>query len=136
MKATLLILAMVACASTPTFSSDPSDANNVMIEAAIRYHYEKPTGELTKADLRKVWGFALGSLPGTDKITDVSALAGLTELRELHLFNNNLTDVSALAGLKRLERLNLEGNPNLTKAEIEKLQKALPNCSIKHNATK
>jgi len=30
----------------------------------------------------------------------------------------------------------LEDNPDLIKAEIGKLQKVLPNCKIKHNATK
>ena len=59
MKQLLLICAAVVleggCASTPTsWVSDPSDSNNVKIEAAIRQAAGKPTGELTKVDLEKV----------------------------------------------------------------------------------
>jgi len=34
----------------------------------------------------------------------------------------------------RLKGLNLNNNPDLTKAQITELQKALPNCKITHNA--
>ncbi len=80
------------------------------IEAAIRKAVGKPTGELTKADVEKV--------------------------TRLDLEGNQITDLKPLAGLTKLELLYLSGNPNLTKAEIDKLQKALPKCEIKHNATK
>jgi len=33
-----------------------------------------------------------------------------------------------------LTNLNLSNNPNLTKAQIDELQKALPKCKITHNA--
>ena len=71
-----------------------------------------------------------------NNLTDLSALAGLTQLTYLNVNDNELTDVSALAGLKQLKLLDLQGNPNLTKLEIDKLQKALPNCAIRHNAEK
>jgi len=35
-----------------------------------------------------------------------------------------------------LKYLNLTNNPALTKAQIDQLKKALPNCNIVHNATK
>jgi len=41
-----------------------------------------------------------------------------------------------LTGLTKLEGLNLVENPNLTKAEIAKFQKALPKCRINRNPTK
>ena len=63
-------------------------------------------------------------------------LAGLRILRKLDLRDNQLTDVSALAGLKQLVDLRLEGNPKLTKAQIDQFQKALPKCKITHDATK
>ena len=69
-----------------------------------------------------------------NKITDMRALAGLNKLVRLTLIDNQITDVNALAGLKQLELINLRGNPGLTKAEAEKLQKALPKCEIQHNA--
>jgi len=44
--------------------------------------------------------------------------------------------VSPLAKLTQLESLYLRNNPNLAKAQLDKLQKALPNCKINHNAKK
>jgi hypothetical protein len=144
------------------------------MEAAIRSRAKKPTGELTKADLKKVTELKLRGKNLTDvstlarleqlkwldlkynqladvsglaglkqlktldlrnnRLTKVSALAGLEELKWLGLSNNHITDVSALAGLTQLETLFLDRNPNLTHLEIAKLQKALPNCRIGHNA--
>ena len=69
-------------------------------------------------------------------ILDLTGLEYATTLTRLALDNNQITDVNALAGLKQLELNNLRGNPGLTKAEAEKLQKALPKCEIQHNATK
>ncbi len=154
MKQLLLICAVVAlvggCASTPKVVPNSPEAE-AAIEAVIRSAAKKHTGELTKADLEKVKWLYLGNnritdvspltrlkklnalLLGGNQLTDVSALAGLKELKILSLANNQLTDVSALAKLKELERLSLENNPELTKAEIEKLQKALPKCTILHN---
>jgi len=49
---------------------------------------------------------------------------------------SHITDLKPLAGLTKLEELKFWDNPNLTRAEIGKLQKALPKCEIDHNATK
>ena len=43
-------------------------------------------------------------------LTDLSALAGLTGLRELDLSGNRIADLSPLAGLTALEQLSLAGN--------------------------
>ena len=83
---------------------------NPIIEKAIRKRIHKPTGELTKADLEKVTGLDLGG----NKLTNVKGLEKLTKLRELWL----------------------DDNPDLTKAQIAELQKALPNCNISSNPTK
>jgi hypothetical protein len=40
-----------------------------------------------------------------------------------------------LAGLTKLESLRLRNTSDLTKAVVDKLQKALPDCEIKHNVT-
>ena len=79
-----------------------------VIEKAIREELEKPTGELTKADLENVTGLDLG--------------------------RNQLTDVKGLERLTQLKNLWLKDNPDLTKAQIAELQKALPKCKIEHNA--
>ena len=44
-----------------------------------------------------------------------------------------------MKGLEKLDQLvvlYLEDNPDLTKAQIDQLQKALPKCRIKSNPTK
>ena len=96
----------------------------------------------------------------SNRLTDISTLKGLTQLVNLTLSNNNLTNgqlkyltglkqlkvlnlgsnqltnVSTLEVLKQLRFLHLQNNPDLTKAEVDNLQKALPNCLITHNAKK
>ncbi len=74
------------------------------IEVAIRKRIKKPVGELTDVDLEKV--------------------------KKLDLNDNQLTDVKGLEKLTQLKVLNLSRNPDLTKAQIAELRKALPNCEI------
>jgi Leucine-rich repeat (LRR) protein len=57
-------------------------------------------------------------------------LENLMQLTELDLFGNQLTDVKGLENLTQLKRLNLRSNPDLTKAQIDQLQKALLKCEI------
>ena len=71
-----------------------------------------------------------------NKLTNVKGLERLTQLSELWLIKNKLTDVKGLENLKELRKLNLRYNPDLTKAQIDELQKALPECKIDHNAKK
>ena len=129
------------------------------IEEAIRGIAKKPAGKLTKADFKRAKVLKLefaaitdldplqslkklgvkkleGLILGENNITDLSALTRLKKLKVLELNNNQLTDISALAKLKHLEELDLRNNPDLTKAKIEKLQKALPKCRIYHNTKK
>ena len=54
----------------------------------------------------------------------------------LSLSNNQLTDVTGLEKLTQLRLLTLKDNPDLTKAQIDELQKALPKCRIDSNPTK
>ena len=73
---------------------------------------------------------------GDNQLTDVKGLENLTQLRELRLSNNRLTDVTGLEKLTQLGGVNLMNNPDLTMAQIDELQKALPKCKIFHNAKK
>jgi Leucine-rich repeat (LRR) protein len=134
--------------------SDPNDPNNVKVEKAIRKSLKKPTGELTKADLGKVtvlvfYNKQLTNVKGLGKLTqlerlqlqrniltDVKGLEKLTKLWMLDLKGNQLTDVKGLEKLTQLKQLNLGDNPDLTKAQIDQLQKALPNCGIYSNPKK
>ena len=83
---------------------------NPIIEKAIRKELKKPEGELTKVDYEKVTYLSLGL--------------------------NQLTSVKGLEKLTQLKELNLRDNPNLTKAQIDQLKKALPKCEITSNPTK
>jgi Leucine-rich repeat (LRR) protein len=57
-------------------------------------------------------------------------LEKLTQLTGLDLSENQLTDVKGLEKLTQLTGLYLEYNPDLSKAQIAELQKALPKCKI------
>ena len=57
----------------------------------------------------------------------------LPKLEWLRLHNDKLTDVKGLEKLTQLTRLSLGNNPDLTKAQIDQLQKALPKCRIRHD---
>ena len=110
MKKILLILAVVALAGCGEKSPTVKIADPV-VEKAIRGVLEKPTGKLTEADLEQV--------------------------TYLYLSNSQLTDVpKGLEKLNQLTRLDLYNNPDITKAQIDELQKAVPNCEIRHDATK
>ena len=79
----------------------------------------------------------LKELPLDDnQLTDVKGLEKLTQLEGLWLPRNQLTDVKGLEKLTRLTELDLIDNPDLTKAQIDQLQEALPKCIIKSNPTK
>ena len=103
------------------------------IEAAIRRAANKPTGELTKADLEKVTKLVLYN----NHLSEVpKEMEKLTKLRWLFLDSNQLTNLKGLENLTQLKTLSLDGNPALTKAQIDQLQKALPKCEIYSNPTK
>ena len=79
----------------------------------------------------------LKELPLDDnQLTDVKGLEKLTQLEGLWLPRNQLTDVKGLKKLTRLTELDLIDNPDLTKAQIDELKKALPKCKILSNPTK
>ena len=134
MKQILLMLAVVMGQSVLAADKKPltKEESAKVIEAAIRKSLKKPTGELTKADLEKVRELYLVH----DQLTDVKGLEKLTQLKCLYLNQNKLTDVKGLEKFTQLKFLILDGNPALTKAQIDELKKALPDCKIEHNAKK
>ena len=73
---------------------------------------------------------------GYNQLTDVKGLENLTQLERLWLEGNKLTDVKGLEKLTQLKKLYLKDNPDLTKAQIAELQKALSKCDIDHDAIK
>jgi Leucine-rich repeat (LRR) protein len=111
MKATLLMIAavmLVGCGKGESAQHlfDPNDNNHAAIEAAIRKKLKKPKGKLTKEDLEKVTDLYIRYT----KLTDVNALANLTQLKKLDLWKNQLTDVKELGKLTRLTSLSLYQN--------------------------
>ena len=109
-----------------------TDKNKLIIEKEIRNRIEKPTGELTEADLEKVtYLFLMGM--NVNKLTSVKGVEKCTQLTRLDLGYNKLTDVKDLEKLTKLEYLNLFGNNSLGKDQIDALKKALPKCRINSN---
>jgi Leucine-rich repeat (LRR) protein len=136
-----------------TYPLNAEESVNV-IETAIRKAAKKSTGELTKADFEKVTRLYLDYNQLTDvkslenltqlkelylignQLTDVKGLEKLTQLKNLYLIGNQLTSVKGLENLDQLKVLSLRNNPDLTKAQIDELKKALPKCDIRSNPTK
>ena len=59
----------------------------------------------------------------SNAVTDLSPLAGLTQLTFLHLPGNSVSDISAVADLTNLTRLNLWGNSVSDLSPVERLTK-------------
>ena len=115
MKQLLLICAVVmgqsVLAQKPLTKEESAKVIETAIRKAARAVARKPTGELTKTDLES--------------------------LTELDFNSKKLTEVpKGLEKLTNLKGLYLSYNPDLTKAQIDQLQKALPNCFIHSNPTK
>jgi len=141
MKQLLLICAVVMGQSVLAADKKAltKEESAKVIEAAIRKAAKKPTGELTKADLKKVTRLFLGNKQLTDANfpENLTQLEKLTKLKWLELYKNQLTEVpKGLEKLTQLKSLDLRNNPALTKAQITELQKALPECDIRSNPTK
>jgi hypothetical protein len=90
------------------------------IEAAIREELKKPDGEITKDDLEKISRLHISL--DFDEITDVTPLAGFTQLEDLWV-GGKVTDIRALAGLTKLKRLTIWGNQLSDISAIARLTK-------------
>ncbi len=71
-----------------------------------------------------------------NQLTSVKGLEKLNKLTFLNLSANRLTELPSLEKLTKLKTLRLWNNPAIPKAQIDELQKALPNCEIRSNPTK
>jgi len=70
---------------------------------------------------------------GNNQIVNIDSLERLEHLVALDLSANQLTDLNSLGRLAKLRSLGLYDNKDLELAQIEELQKALPDCKINHN---
>ena len=132
MKNLILLFAAVVLVGQSVVADEKPLIADPIVEKAIREKIKKPMGELTKADCKKVTKLSLLG----NQLISVKSLEKLTRLKSLNLRANQLTDVKGLEKLTQLEDLWLEDNPDLTKAQIDELQKALPKCYITSNPTK
>ena len=111
-----------------------------IVKVAIRDAIKKSSGELTKADYNAVITLVFTNyLVGGALLKDegLKEVAKLRNLEKLNLERHNITDtgLKELTELKQLKELNLR-RTKVTYSGVTKLQNALPNCKITHNATK
>ena len=156
----LAAVALVGCGkkddgNTGVVNPNKPSPKAVVFANTILEQLKKPTGELTTADLEKVRDLTLADNQLTripkelekltklkrldisyNQLTDVKGLEKLTQLEKLDLKYNQLTDVKGLEKLTMLTELGLYNLPDLTKVQIDELQKALPKCKIYSNPTK
>ena len=134
----------------------PKEVEKLTQLTKLKLGYNQLTGipkgleKLTQLWLVSLSGNQLTDVEGLEKLTQLqwllldnnqltelpNGLEKLTQLEHLYLYDNQLTDVKGLEKLTKLEELHLYDNPDLTKAQIDELKKALPNCTIYSNPTK
>ena len=153
MKQILVMMAVVVVLVGQFVMADEKLIADPIVEKAIRGELKKPEGELTEADLEKVYDLNLNDTQITDaglkevaklqklqrlflagtQITDagLKEVAKLEKLEGLVLGGTKVTDegLKEIAKLKKLEYLELIA-PKVTKAGVAELKKALPNCQI------
>ncbi len=132
----LLILAAIgfwSVSSGTVFAQPPDEASvtfpDRILEAVIRWAIAKPTGPIYISDVAALTWLAADSSSISDltgleyfiglevldlkwnyNISDISPLAGLTNLKELDLGGNKISDISPLARLTNLQELDLDKN--------------------------
>lgn len=97
------------------------------LEGAIRVKAQKPEGEITVADLKRLRSLNLSKVPpesfdicvlsfttglkelaiGAEQIGDLSAVVGLAQLESLSIGKSDISDLAPLAKLRRLDRLTI-----------------------------
>jgi len=158
MKQILLMIAVViVIPSTGCISTQPRILPTQAIDEIIRDAVNRPNGEINRKDYQGIQSLILLDKEIDDlqampvfihaenlahlnlydnQISNLIPISRLDKLRWLNLGRNQITDLTPLKGLTQLKNLYIYENPNLSLNQIEELQKALPKCEIRHNATK
>ena len=151
-SAKVIEAAIRKAAKKPTGELTKADLEKVT-ELDLRYKQLTSVtglGKLTQLTFLDLRGNQLTNVKGLEKLTQLTrlnlydnrltelpkGLEKLTHLEELYLALNKLTDVKGLEKLTKLERLVLMYNPDLTKAQMAELKKALPKCKISSSPPK
>jgi len=97
------------------------------LEGAIRVKAQKPEGDITVADLKRLRSLNLGKVPaesfdicilqftpalkelafGADQLGDLEAVSRMTQLESLSVGKSEISDLSPLSKLTRLDRLTI-----------------------------
>lgn len=91
------------------------------LEGAIRVKAQKPDGDLTSADLRRLRSLNLSRVPAEG--IDICLFAHMPELRELTFGPDQIGDLEPIAKLGKLESLSMTRNPILDLSPLKKLVK-------------
>ena len=113
--------------TTPTAAQTKITFEDKGVEASIRARIGKPTGNIYKSDVEKIYRLKvtrvdktlndLKKLPNLEyldlsntKVKYITPLSSLKNLRVLYLQRNNISTLSPLKALTKLEVLSLNGN--------------------------
>jgi internalin A len=94
---------------------------NPEFEGAVRVKAQKPDGDLTTADLKKLRSLNLSRVPLSE--LDVCLFRHMTELRELFIGPGDIDDLSSIATSTKLEALGVSGNPVSDLSPLAKMTK-------------
>jgi len=95
--------------------------DNAEFEGAVRVKAQKPDGDLTTADLKKLRSLNLSRVPLSE--LDVCLFRHMTELRELFIGPGDIDDLSSIATSTKLEALGVSGNPVADLSPLAKMTK-------------
>lgn len=142
-----------------TVSPDPNIVtfNDINLENVVRKNIDKATGDLFKSDVNKITNLdarnqGITDLSGIEKlknlkylnlnsdpndsnpnqIEDLSYLTKLTQLKVLHLNNNNISDFDIIKKMTKLTSLDLSGNQISDLTDLAGLTK-LTNLDLSNN---
>lgn len=100
---------------------DSAGSSSAEFEGAIRVKAQKPDGDLTTADLKKLRSLNLSRVQLTE--LDVCLFRHMTELRELFIGPGEIDDLSSIATSTKLESLGVSGNPITDLSPLAKMTK-------------
>ncbi len=104
------------CAQGPKVSVESAE-----LEASIRLKAQKPEGDLTTADLKKLRSLNLSRV-SLDEL-DICLFHHMTNLRELFLGPGQVTDLGPISGATQLESLRASMNPVEDLSPLAKMTK-------------
>lgn len=92
------------------------------VEDEVRRKAQKPTGDITPADLKKLKSFNLSQVKGIEQL-DVCIFTHTTNLKELFLGEGSFDDLSPIAGATQLESLRASINQVSDLKPLSKMKK-------------